>query len=421
MVVMVVQVEQELPDDDRTVTEMYIRGWKVDVAMMEVLQQCWLVLPVLHTLHLWNAGLAADTLALLAGCLPQCRRLQTLVLDGNPLGELRVSELVGAPAGQSRLLHLSLRFCGLGDAAAVGLGHALGWPSAGPAPPLLTLHLSNNAVGDRGAAGLAVGLTTNRTLLTLNLANNAVGDEGAARLAEALSWFAPSEGQLSARRLMIHEQLLDTAEPEGAEYPSPRAPRPSMHPGSPARVKRPSDGARLRPNRREGKRKSDPRKKPSSHAHVGPWAPVPPPPPPPQTRVKAAGPRPERFSKEDRQVPAHGSHPLLRGGYLHDGEVWLPGSLALISLNLSRNRVGERGVAALLAAVEDQCRPLVCDEWQPGLLRLPLHRNAFPAPCPPALRLMHRLRLRDPAFRFARIDLAKVSVSPCALPPRVLF
>ncbi|XP_070203207.1 uncharacterized protein [Littorina saxatilis] len=101
-----IQVEQENMEDGKTVREIYIRGWKVDMAMMEVLERCLPVMPRLRLLHLWNVGLGVETLSLLASFLPQCIKLTTLVLDGNTLTGCPVSKLLGPT---SRLQYLSLR------------------------------------------------------------------------------------------------------------------------------------------------------------------------------------------------------------------------------------------------------------------------------------------------------------------------
>ena len=73
----------KLPVEQAAVTEVYIRGWKVDDVMLEILAECFPVVTSLHTVDLWNVGLNDVTLARLASILPRCRALRSLILDGN--------------------------------------------------------------------------------------------------------------------------------------------------------------------------------------------------------------------------------------------------------------------------------------------------------------------------------------------------
>ena len=183
------------PNDFCTVTDIIVRGWKVDVSMMDTFHQCCLALQHLRALCFWNVGLTPETLEMLVEFLPQCRQLTSLNLDANPLGDSNVSLLLGA---DSLLEDLSLRFCDLNDTTTYGIGTALGttrrWNKT-----LTSLNMSNNKIGDVGAIHIANGLKTNRTLLVLNLASNKIGDTGAAALATALSRFALDQEQVRSR------------------------------------------------------------------------------------------------------------------------------------------------------------------------------------------------------------------------------
>ena len=46
-----IQVEMDHPDKQDTVTELYIRGWKIDESMMNVFKQCWPKMDRLHTVR----------------------------------------------------------------------------------------------------------------------------------------------------------------------------------------------------------------------------------------------------------------------------------------------------------------------------------------------------------------------------------
>ena len=67
-----VQVEMDNPDKQDTVTEVYVRGWRIDEPMMTIFKQCWPKLDRLHTINLWNTGLNDETLEILASFLPEC-------------------------------------------------------------------------------------------------------------------------------------------------------------------------------------------------------------------------------------------------------------------------------------------------------------------------------------------------------------
>ncbi|XP_014662820.1 PREDICTED: leucine-rich repeat-containing protein 71-like [Priapulus caudatus] len=141
-----VQTVTEVIEKHEAITEMFIRGWKVDNSMMEVLSHCWLTLDKLHAISLWNAGLEEDTVNLLARVLPQCHLLRSVVLDSNPI---KVSPWCKLLVPESRLQHLSLRFNQISDEGAAKLGAAL------TSCQLVQLDLTGNLIGDAGTIGLA--------------------------------------------------------------------------------------------------------------------------------------------------------------------------------------------------------------------------------------------------------------------------
>ncbi|CAK0835979.1 unnamed protein product, partial [Prorocentrum cordatum] len=101
--------------------------------------------------------------------------------------EVRQVVAVLAAVALPRLQMLNLSENNVGDEGAAALAAALRAPGA--LPSLQELHLGRNRVGDEGAAALAAALRAPGalpSLQTLNLRFNRVGDEGAAALAAAL-------------------------------------------------------------------------------------------------------------------------------------------------------------------------------------------------------------------------------------------
>ena len=422
---------QEEADDDRTVTEMYIRGWKVDKAMMEVFLECWPTLPLLHTVHLWNTGLAADTLPLLASFLPLCKHLHTLVLDGNTLTGTPVSILFGEG---SLLKHLSLRFCGITDIEAYAIGSALAVTTC-RVSLLLTLNLSNNQIGDVGAGHIADGLKLNRSLLTLNLASNQIGDEGVAKLCIALSQFPLSHKQVVERRqLLSKEREKENASPNlsvgrgrSREARFPKSPLASSSSNTKGTTER---GKTSKPH--DSKEKKKPKSQPSSAKIRKSSA----------QEAKDSGktdaleesismtvssnplkstkqklPKKSRVRGPQKYSLEHPANPLTGVGNLRDGELWLEGNRILISLNLSRNRIGARGFRSLLEAIEYQTQLFhKTRQESSGLKRLVLHRNAAPDDDQSLRKLNKHMQLRDPFFRTPNMDLSKPNITPCSIP-----
>ncbi|CAG5127403.1 unnamed protein product, partial [Candidula unifasciata] len=197
-----IQVELDNIERWETVTEIYIRGWKIDEPMMGVFQLCWPAIHRLHTINLWNTGLTGETVHMLASFLPQCLHLKHVFLDGNSVKEENWCELLQE---NSLIQNLSLRHCRITDHGAAKIGTALGTETS-TNRKLLSLNLSGNLITDDGAEHLAKGLRMNRTLLSLTLTSNSIGDQGAVRIAETLSRFPLTHEEVVARRMLLSEK-----------------------------------------------------------------------------------------------------------------------------------------------------------------------------------------------------------------------
>nr|KAG5697468.1 hypothetical protein BaRGS_029359 [Batillaria attramentaria] len=200
-----VQVEKEQPEQPTSgVTAVYIRGWKVDMRIMEILRSCFIHLEKLHTINMWNVGLTSESVNFLTCMLPLCPNLKSIVLDANPVDKQNYSQLIQGGTVQ----HLSLRHCRITDEGACRLGHEVGSLKS-TNTSLLSLDLAGNLITDEGAAHLSKALRTNRTLLTLSLANNKIGDRGATMLAEVLARFP-----------LTHEECLERRYRRGKRAPA---------------------------------------------------------------------------------------------------------------------------------------------------------------------------------------------------------
>ncbi|XP_076457338.1 leucine-rich repeat-containing protein 71-like [Babylonia areolata] len=377
-----IQVEQEDWQDDSTVTAVHISGWRVDTAMMSVLQVCWSGLAMLRCLRLTNVGLTGDAFTRMASSVAHCPCLTWLVLDQNPLAHAPLSALL---RNRNTPWHLSLRFCGLGDLDVLQLAQRLGMSVTGytltshsivePADDgLVSLNLSGNEIGDAGAGHLADALKSNRSLLVLNLAGNRLGDIGVARLARTLAWFPLTADEEKMRRdsLTNDESTTVLGRPRSLSLKKRKSLRePKVRA---ARLLDTYDKLRYKPS----------------------W-----------------------YRPGDDAVDLVGPHPFQQTGFLRDGSLWLPGNRALVSLNVSRNRVARAGVQALLGAVREQMLP--SHDGLPGLRRLVIHRNPIPPDCGQLQELCHLMERRDPAFRCPTIDLRKAWIMPCALPLSALM
>ena len=190
-----IQIELESADSPESCVEIFTRGFRVDVNIMNIFKQTWPTLEKLHTVNLWNSGLTKDMIEALASFLPKCPRLKNLILDGNAVPEQNFhvlinnsiptiaipsannaggaaapatagsgsltgvsgSTTIGATIEDSVLEKLSLRHCEIDDEGAEKLGQALGGLHK-QNTVLVSLDLGGNAITDKGANALANGM-----------------------------------------------------------------------------------------------------------------------------------------------------------------------------------------------------------------------------------------------------------------------
>ncbi|POI19575.1 hypothetical protein CIB84_016679, partial [Bambusicola thoracicus] len=259
------------------------------------------------------------------------------------------------------------------------------------------------------------GLRWNRSLLSLSLAHNRIGDVGARKLAEVLQPFKlRHEEVVERRRLLMEAQgqpravsigcrvrglcLLGALSPSilvfhvSKQAAPSTAYAPSLR-GSDAAVRlSPAKQSKSTTKKKERLRKEDVKQ---SKKLTAPSEPRP---------GRSRGTKGVMEEKQGTQHPSpcaqalhppEPTHPLLEPGLHRDGAVILPGNRVLLNLNLAHNRITERGLGALLAAVEGQQQQEGAVGMQ-GLRRLSLHRNNFPTACVAFARLQELLQQRDP-------------------------
>ncbi|XP_052226637.1 leucine-rich repeat-containing protein 71-like isoform X32 [Dreissena polymorpha] len=394
-------IQVEMEEKHEIVTEIFIRGWKIDVPMMDILTQCWQSTDKLHSINLWNTGLNSETLHMLANIIPNCPNIKNVTLDGNTVEDENWFELI---VEESPIQNLSLRHCGITDKGAIMIGRCLGSAKRGN-KTLLSLNLSNNKIGDEGVKEIAQGLRLNRTLLSLSLASNHVGDQGVIKLSEVLSKFPLTHEEVVERR----RQQSDRASPDRNKSPPlsrradskdrPGSVRSNTHadkkkmPNISAKGKKDPKGGKEEKEEKHDKAaakggKKEKEEKPAAKkdgkgrgtgSTVG-------------GRNSGASLAPDAKGKKGgKPVKGQGKataqeletsdspefiNPLLEGGDVIDGQLWVAGNRVLINLNLSRNNVGEHGLSALLTALKYQ-RSIVMDSHSSGtgLMRLLVGRS----------------------------------------------
>ncbi|XP_025081859.1 leucine-rich repeat-containing protein 71-like isoform X13 [Pomacea canaliculata] len=399
-----VQVEIDPLDKGEAVTEIYIRGWKIDQTMMEIFQSCWPPLEKLHTINLWEAGLTGEMLHLMASFLPLCVNLKNLILDGNPVKEENFHELIGE---DSIIQNLSLRFCCISEVGARNIGASLGTTKFANTK-LLSLNLSGNCIGDEGACHIAKGLRLNRNLLSLTLSSNKIGNKGAAKIAEALSRFALChEEVVERRRLMSERGSPDRKTREEAHEPKGKeAKDQEITKGGKKEKEDPKGTQKKALNAPKPKKKQEIASQGSSSQAtfrlVSTLA----------ASMVTDGAKTIGMKTKDKKKDKKPSatelevdvleviNPLMEEADFIDGELMIAGNRVLINLNLSRNEIGESGLQALLKAVQYQTT-LTLDSRSSGtgLMRLCLTRNAVPADNDILKKITDHMIAKDPFYK----------------------
>lgn len=122
------------------------------------------------SLNLAYNGIRGAGFKHIADMVGQTRRVKVLRLDGNEPGEL-AKDLAAAVRENYSLTHLSLCKCDIADDNAVAIAGSLDGQAT-----LTRLELTDNMLGNRGAAQLSAALRGNKCLRSLDIGNNKIDD-----------------------------------------------------------------------------------------------------------------------------------------------------------------------------------------------------------------------------------------------------
>ncbi|XP_052101937.1 leucine-rich repeat-containing protein 71-like isoform X8 [Mytilus californianus] len=409
-----VQVEMENFDKPDTVTEIYIRGWKIVEPIMEIFKQCWPKMAKLHTINLWNCGLSGEVITILASTITEIPEMRNLVLDGNTVVEENWHELMGE---ESPIQNLSLRHCGITDKGAEQIGQALG-STKRCNTKLISLNLSGNRITDVGAEHLALGLRMNRNLMSLSLASNFIGDKGASKIAEILSRFPLTHEEVVERRKHFSEKDF----PERNK--SPPGSRRDGSKDRPASVRSQSHMDKDKKGSKASAKKKDPKGKDAKEEEKHD-----------KTKKKekedktltkkvfninrplimasiaadTKGNKGKGKGKDKTKQAAQEVEDLSGGEVVNpltdvadfiDGQLWVSGNRVLINLNLSRNKIAESGMNNLLKAMQYQTTILMDNKsGGTGLMRIALLKNKI-SPEHDVMRKLNDIMLhKDPYYK----------------------
>ncbi|XP_038058512.1 leucine-rich repeat-containing protein 71-like isoform X33 [Patiria miniata] len=399
-----IQVEMEHEEKPATVTEIYIRGWKIDDMMVDIFRNCFPTIEKLNTINLWNVGLTDKTLRDLAAIFPQCPNLKNVSIEGNPIAEEPWACLIG---DDSLIVNLSLRHNEITDRGASGIGAALSTVTTCN-KNLISLNLSHNKFSDVGAEAVVKGLRMNRVLLCLSLASNKITDKGAVKFGELLSRFPLTHEEVVERRKL----LSDKGSPDRGTGKSPPPSRRAESKDRPGSVRSGSHLDKGDKKRDKSSKKKDSKKDKDEGAKGGTkkddkWkkaslvA---------ETVNKTTKGKKTTSSKDKKGGAAPESespdmveaiNPLLDSVESIDGQLWIPGNRSIINLNLSRNEIGEAGLKSLLLALQYQITlaNLAPHPALKGLMRLSLGRNPIRADSEAYQKLQDLLLTRDPFYK----------------------
>ena len=365
-----VEVSYESEQDLSTLKHFSFRGYKLSSQLLQLLSSCFPFYPQLQTISLWSVGLTDATLAELARLSASLPALRRLVLDGNPVPDGDFSALLTQE--RSLVETLSLRACALSADQCSALGTALRKNKT-----VTFLNLSNNNLDDSRGVAISRGLRTNRTLHSLSLAGNALTDVTAEFFAKSiLQEFPLTHEEIVERRTLVFASLTTDSAHTRDQADSPaklgtNQGTPSPGPDRTSSVKL----ARATAQKGAVSSKNIPRDEKSAKitdkAKAKPLD---------SAKKRGGGSKMAKRAQEqvdtDKQDVFEYANPLLEKVSMREKQIFIPGNMTLLSLNLSYNMISIESVSALIAAVVWQAAEPK-NPYKPGLLRVSLRSNLF--------------------------------------------
>ncbi|XP_012514064.1 PREDICTED: leucine-rich repeat-containing protein 71 [Propithecus coquereli] len=415
-------IQVELEQEDKSVKEIYIRGWKVEDRILGIFSKCLPSLSQLQAINLWKVGLTDKTLTTFVALLPLCSStLRKVSLEGNPLPEQSYHKFMALDT----IAHLSLRNNNINDYGAKLLGQALSTLHSCNRT-LVSLNLGFNHIGDKGAGYIADGLRLNRSLLWLSLAHNRIQDNGALKLAEVLRPFQLTHTEVVERRRLLLEKGTQERlrSPSSSRHTDSKAEREKSQATGLSSIaladkmdkmqtmkipkglgkKKDKPGEVVKKVEKSGSgqlpTQGTPKKEDTTKAGKGKVT------IPEQKPTKGKGTK--TGSKEKRSILPESElvaeatevvNPLLEPVEHRDGKVFMPGNKVLLHLNLLRNSITEVGLEGFLAAVKYQVqfsKAKSASKGPVGLLWLSLAKNCFASQCPAYTMIQELMLPRDP-------------------------
>ncbi|XP_045401401.1 leucine-rich repeat-containing protein 71 isoform X5 [Lemur catta] len=377
-----IQVELE-QEDNRSVKEIYIRGWKVEDRILGS-----------------RICLCGTTTSMTTGRSSWARRCPRCTVATGPL-----SRSTWASTTSGTRAPATLRTCVRGGEGQGRLGPAR---SRAPSPP-------------------PQGLRLNRSLLWLSLAHNRIQDQGALKLAEVLRPFPLTHTEVVERRRLLLERGTQERlrSPSSSRHGDSKAEREkSQVMGISSMVladkmdkmqamktpkglgkKKDKPGEMVKKEEKSGSGPSPtqgaPKKEDTTKAGKGKVT------IPEQKPTKGKGTKTGNKEKrsillESEQLVAEATevvNPLLEPVEHRDGKVFMPGNKVLLHLNLVRNSITEMGLEGFLAAVQYQVKfskAKSASKGPVGLLWLSLAKNCFAPQCLAYAMIQELMLPRDP-------------------------
>ena len=380
------EVEYEDDQDLSTLRHFYFRGYKLTDQLLHILSTCFPFCTQLHSISLWSVGLSEATLSELARVTASIPSLKRLVLDGNPIPDGDFSLLLSQE--KSVVETLSLRGCGISSSQSTAIGYALRKNKS-----LTFFDLSNNYLDDDSGIAVVKGLRTNRTLHALFLTGNSLTDVMVEFLANSvLQEFPLTHEEIVERRTLVFSSLAAENPHRREMVDSPN--KLGINQGTPSPV---PDETRLRTSGtkttassknlpREDKSAKNIEKPKSKHVDSARK----------RTGSKIAK-RPQELTDSDKQDVFEYANPLLEKVSMREKQIFIPGNMTLLSLNLSYNLISVRSLSSLLAAVVWQSKE-PNNVYKPGLLKVSLKNNLFSEQEPVCIELHSMVAKQNPLY-----------------------